>query len=141
MKISGSGSAAPVGAGAGVRRAADGFAPSAGSTVSAGATGRAASAGGVSSLDALLALQETGGPLERRRRAIRRAGRVLDGLDGLKLALIDGRVSGSTLDRLRGAGTERRELTDDAGLEALLDQVDLRAAVELAKLEPRRVAA
>lgn len=89
----------------------------------------------VGSLDALIALQEVDGPLGRRRRAIGRAGRLLDELDGLKLALLDGEVSPSGLSRLAAVVREQREATSDPRLEALLDQIEARAAVELAKLE------
>lgn len=90
----------------------------------------------VMGVEALLALQDVGGPLERRRRAADRAGRILDELDGVKLALLGGEgVTGLQLDRLRRAVRDQRDVTDDAGLEALLDDVELRAAVEMAKLE------
>lgn len=141
MKVSGPGRAGPITGPAPGRRAADGFAPAgAGATAETSAASRAGAAGAVGSLDALLALQETGGPLERRRRAVRRADRLLDGLDGLRLAMIDGAPAASALERLLQAGREQREHTEDQGLESLLDQVDLRAAVELAKLDVRRAA-
>lgn len=96
---------------------------------------------GVGSVDALIALQDVGGPLERRRRAVSRAGRILDVLDEVKLALIDGEVSGRDLDRLMRAVREERMSTDDGPLEGLLNEIETRAAVELAKLEQARVAA
>lgn len=142
MKISGPGGAGPVPASARTQAAAGGFAPSeTESAAGPAAQARVGAAGAVGSLDALLALQETGGPLERRRRAIRRADRALDGLDALKLALVEGGPAGGALAHLQAANGELRERTDDLGLESLLDQVDLRVAVELAKREPRRVAA
>jgi len=87
------------------------------------------------SVDALIALQEVDGPLGRRRRAIGRAGRLLDELDGLKLALLEGEIGEGGLRRLADAVREQREATSDPRLEALLDQIEARAAVELAKLE------
>jgi predicted lipid-binding transport protein (Tim44 family) len=102
-----------------------------------------AGAGGVStvnSLDALMALQEVGGPLERRRRAVRRADTILEALEGLKLDLLEGTLSPGVLQGLTRAVREQRSLTDDPKLEDLLDQVETRAAVELAKLEGPRVA-
>lgn len=90
---------------------------------------------GVMGVDALLALQDVGGPLERKRRAVRRAGRILDVLDEVKLALLDGDLSLSQLERLRRAIRDERGLTDDAKLEGVLDEIELRAAVEIAKLE------
>jgi len=96
---------------------------------------------GVMGVDALLALQDVGGPLERKRRAVRRAGRILDVLDEVKLALLDGRLSLTQLDRLRRAVRDERDLTDDPRLEGVLDEIELRAAVEIAKLEQAAQAA
>ena len=86
-------------------------------------------------VEALLALQDVGGPLERRRRAVRRAGRILDVLDEIKVALLEGELGGADLDRLRRAVRDERERTEDPALEAVLDEIELRAAVEVAKLE------
>jgi hypothetical protein len=94
----------------------------------------------VSSLDALMALQEVGGPLERRRRAVRRADTILDALEDLKIELLEGALNPRILESLTRAVREQRALTDDPKLEDLLDQVETRAAVELAKLEGPRVA-
>ncbi|HEY3694984.1 MAG TPA: flagellar assembly protein FliX [Phenylobacterium sp.] len=96
---------------------------------------RAAGVGGVVGLDALLALQDVGGPLERKRRAVGRAGRILDVLDELKAALLDGAPGGDDVERLRRAVRDERQLTDDPGLEGVLNEIETRAAVELAKLE------
>jgi len=89
----------------------------------------------VMGVDALLALQDVGSPLERKRRAVRRGGRILETLESLKIALLEGDVSATELDRLRRAVRDEREQTDDPGLEAVLDEIELRAAVEMAKLE------
>jgi hypothetical protein len=94
----------------------------------------------VSSLDALMALQEVGGPLERRRRAVKRADTILDALEGLKIDLLEGALKPGVLEGLTRAVREQRSMTDDPRLEDLLDQVETRAAVELAKLEGPRVA-
>lgn len=96
---------------------------------------------GVMAMDALLALQDVGGPLERKKRAVRRASRLLDVLEETKLALLDGNVSGADLDRLQRALRDARDQTDDPRLEAVLDEIELRAAVEMAKLEKARNAA
>ncbi|HEY8571039.1 flagellar assembly protein FliX [Phenylobacterium sp.] len=99
---------------------------------------QAASVSGMSSvmgMDALLALQDVGGPLERKRRAVSRAGRILDELEKLKVALLDGEVTNLDMQRLQRAVREARDQTDDPRLEAVLEEVEMRAAVELAKLE------
>ena len=90
---------------------------------------------GVMGVDALIALQDVGGPLERKRRAVRRAGRILDVLGEIKIGLLEGELSASDLDRLRRAIRDERDATEDPGLEAVLDEIELRAAVEMAKLE------
>ena len=103
----------------------------------AGASG-VASAGAVShisSLDALIALQEVGGPLERRRRAAGRASRILDALDELKIELLAGGLTAAVIEALCRAVRDQRALTDDPRLEGVLDEIETRAAVELAKLE------
>jgi hypothetical protein len=102
---------------------------------------RTAGVAGVMGMDALLALQDVGGPLERRRRAVRRAGRLLDLLDEMKTGLLDGGLQAASLDRLARAIREERGPTDDPKLEGVLDEIETRAAVELAKLEQARRAA
>jgi len=96
---------------------------------------RTASVGSVMGVEALLALQDVGGPLERKRRAVGRAGRILDVLDEIKAGLLGGELSAGDLERLRRAIRDERSHTDDPKLEAVLDEVELRAAVEVAKLE------
>jgi hypothetical protein len=143
MKVSGYndiGSAAASRGGA--RPAAGGFSLG-GSAAAADAapTSRMAATTSVSSLDALLALQEVDGPLERRRKAVKRAGKILDVLDDVKLALLEGGMPPSALNRLVSAIREERGGADDPGLESLLNEIETRAAVELAKLEMGRAAA
>jgi len=111
--------------------------PGMGETDGAAPTGGVARSASVMGVDALLALQDVGGPLERRRRATNRAGRILDVLDDVKLALLDGGLSAEHLERLRRAVREQRDGVDDPGLSSLLDEIETRAAVEMAKLEAR----
>ncbi len=140
MKITGPnslGAAAPA-----LRRAAGaGFALQSGSASGARESSVTLGVSALDSLDALIALQEIDGPLGRRRRAVNRAGRLLDELEGLKLSLLEGEIDEGGLRRLTAAVREQREATSDPGLEAVLDQIETRAAVELAKLEtPPRAA-
>lgn len=135
-----SGGTGVAGVGGGSRpAAASGFAP----TGSAGATQNAAPLGiatGVTGLDALLMLQEAEDPTSRRRRAVRRAGGLLDRLDSLKLALLGEGDAAPALERLAMAVREQRAQVEEPGLADVLDAVEVRALVELAKRE-RRVAA
>ncbi|RYG02395.1 MAG: flagellar assembly protein FliX [Caulobacteraceae bacterium] len=104
-------------------------------------TTRAGGVGGVMSVDAILALQEVAGPLERRRRAVGRAGKILDVLEDLKVGLLSGEASIDDLDRLRRAVRDERLGTDDEQLEGVLNEIETRAAVEIAKLESANRAA
>lgn len=126
--------------GVGVAQTAKSARPAAGgfSVAQAGqsaAPARAMGVGGVSSVGALLALQAIGDPLERRRRAVGRAGVILDALDEMKLAMLDGGMSKDALAKLVGAVREQRDHTEDQALEGVLNEIETRAAVELAKLD------
>jgi len=137
MKVTGpSGIGSPSGARPARSAGGDGFrviAPEA--TGGAGQASQVSATQGVMGVEALLALQDVGSPLERKRRAVRRAGRILDVLDDVKVALLEDGLSGAELDRLRRAVRDERGATDDPALEAVLDEIELRAAVEMAKIE------
>lgn len=105
------------------------------------AAGRASAPASLGSVDALLALQELDGPLERRRRAVKRGRRILDELDAVKLGVLSGEVAPETLAKLTDAIREQRGATGDPDLEGVLDQIETRAAVELAKREMRAAVA
>ena len=141
MKVTGpSGPSSPQGTRS--ARASGGFSvPTGGFTAGASATTSAAAPSGVSNVSALMALQGVEDVTERRRRAIRRGGGLLDRLEELKLALLMGEAGDGALDRLTRTLREDRPIDADAGLNSLLDQIDLRAAVELAKADLRRSAA
>ncbi|MBL8769742.1 MAG: flagellar assembly protein FliX [Phenylobacterium sp.] len=95
----------------------------------------AAGVGGVMGVEALLALQDVESPTERRRRSVRRAGRLLDELDRIKIALLGDELNASQLEALARTVKEQRSATDDPRLEAVLDEIETRAAVELAKFQ------
>lgn len=123
-------------------RTSGGFSlPAAGAAAPAGAAASAAGVSGVAGVSALMALQGVEDATERRRRAIRRGGVLLDRLDELKLALLAGEAGEAVLERLGRSLGEARPVDADPGLNSLLAQIDLRAAVELAKADLRRSAA
>ncbi|WP_264045794.1 flagellar assembly protein FliX [Methylobacterium flocculans] len=104
---------------------------------SAAATPAASLAG----LDAILTLQSnTDTPEERRRRSARRGSDLLDGLDRLKASLIMGRVSTRDLQAIAARLGERTGSSGDPRLDSLIADIELRAAVELAKLSTSRAA-
>lgn len=145
MKVNGTRGAPTAGAATGSRpSSASGFSlqtGAAGAADSAAAAARTAGVGAVGSMDALLALQEADGPLERKRRAVKRGGRILDVLEKIKLAMLDGLGGASALDGLARAVREERAQTGEEGLEDVLNEIETRAAVELAKAEMSRLAA
>lgn len=98
------------------------------------ATARSAGVGASGPLDTLLAVQAYEEPQERKKRQARRGHDLLDGLDRLKAALLSGRVNISELEQIRANLAQRRETTDDPRLDDVLAHIELRAAVELAKL-------
>jgi hypothetical protein len=93
----------------------------------------------VASVDALLAAQGVGGNLEDdvRKRLIRRGEDILDRLEELRHALLTGTVPKERLIQLAQMVRARRDTVADPRLATLLDEIELRAEVELAKLSRR----
>ena len=87
----------------------------------------------VSALDALLALQSESDATERRKRVVRRGHALLDALEGLKLAALSGAGGAADLDRLGQTLRQDETAADEPALGALIDEIELRAAVEIAK--------
>jgi hypothetical protein len=88
----------------------------------------------VSGLDALLALQAVdadrpGG----RRRAVKHGADLLDALEEIRIGLLSGSIAGEALERVLAIVSEL-EPSGDAGLDALVAEIALRAEVEAAKL-------
>jgi len=108
--------------------------PDAGESVRAGATMQA---GALASLDAMLALQGAEQAHERRKRAARRGHVLLDSLDSLKISLLSGKASAATLRNLADALKQDDSAGDDPRLDAIIGEIELRAAVELAKLDQK----
>ncbi len=92
---------------------------------------------GVEPVDALLAIQEVD-PVQakddRRWRARRRGERLLDQLDEIRLGLLSGGVAAGRLDEIAALVAEKRGSDDDPALGQVLDEIELRVKVELAKL-------
>lgn len=84
-------------------------------------------------LDAILALQAVGDFSESRRKAVSRGRSLLDLLEGMKADLLVGQVSGDRLDAMVQQLMAMRERVEP-DLDALIDDIELRVRVELAKL-------
>ena len=103
-------------------------------TSSAQETRSTAAPKAAASLDGLLALQGIEeDPVERRKRSVARGKTALDVLDDLKMGLLSGNLDGSTVMRLRDAAANLKSSSGDAGLDAVLAEIELRVEVELAK--------
>lgn len=89
----------------------------------------------VGALDALIALQEAGDGTseEALRKSKRRAAALLDELDKVRLGLLAGGIPKDTLQHLTRMVGQQRETVMDPALAELLDEIDLRVQVELAK--------
>lgn len=92
----------------------------------------------VASVGALLALQGDMDPRESGKRMMARAHKILDVLDELKIAVLAGKAADTNIAQLERVLKHAREDVDDKGLASLLEQVEIRAQVEKAKLEQLR---
>lgn len=95
------------------------------------ATSPVAPLGGVG----LLGIQEVGEEEHQRRRAVKRGRLTLQALEKLRDGLLMGSLPLSTLRNLEKLVEEERQFTTDLTLNSILDDIELRAAVEIAKLE------
>ncbi len=88
----------------------------------------------LTTVDALLAIQEVPDASTPTRRAVRHAEDILDVLDELKLGLLMGSLPRSRLNRLLSLVRREQDRVPDPKLSEVLKEVELRAHVELAKL-------
>jgi hypothetical protein len=104
--------------------------PEAGTTKPANAGATHALAG----LDALIALQAVDSDAPRKRKkAVKRGRDLLDKLDEIRIGLLSGSLSGEAIARILDL-LEQAEPSGDPRLDALMEDITLRAEVELAKL-------
>lgn len=91
---------------------------------------------GLTGLGTVLALQEAPDALQGRakRRAQERSQKMLDFLDEIRVGLLTGSIPVSRLEQLAQMVRAKREQVDDPKLHEIMDEIELRAAVELAKL-------
>lgn len=104
-----------------------------------GKTGESKEAGAsqsISKVDALLSVQAAEDPTERaaRRRMQERADTILDELEKIRIGLLTGTMTVGHVIDVAGIVASHREKIMDPALTALLDEIDLRAQVEIAKM-------
>ncbi|EWY37181.1 hypothetical protein N825_21580 [Skermanella stibiiresistens SB22] len=85
----------------------------------------------------LLNLQEVEDSTSGPSKAKARAEELLDRLDEIRHALLSGGLPESKLNALQQVAQSHRAEVEDPRLVEILDEIDLRAQVELAKLAPR----
>ncbi|MFO1187065.1 MAG: flagellar assembly protein FliX [Alphaproteobacteria bacterium] len=88
----------------------------------------------LTSLDTLVVLQEAPNDREAKKRALKRASDMLDQLEQIRLDLLDGGVPAPRLEALVRLVRLQRDQVNDPRLAHVLDEIELRARVELAKL-------
>ncbi len=98
-------------------------------------TTQAAPAASVAGVGSLLALQEVPDGMEQRRQAVHRSRDILDELQQLRVGLLNGSVPRQRLARLMKLLQERPGGYADPQLDSIIADIEIRAAVELAKLE------
>ncbi len=94
-----------------------------------------ATASPVASVESLIALQEGDDFRRARKAAAERAGDLLDALAQVRLGLLEGGVPLRTLQRLTATLQQHRAQTGDLRMESVLDEIEVRAAVEKAKFD------
>lgn len=96
---------------------------------------KAAGTAPLAALSNLLAIQEVPDPTTGKKRAVLHGATLLDELKELQIGLVQGWVSEDKLRSLSHMLDQPRPTIDDPGLNQVLDDIELRAAVELAKIE------
>jgi hypothetical protein len=86
-------------------------------------------------ISALMALQEVPDAMAGRKRAVARGNQLLDRLDDLKRGMLLGRIGADKLGDLARLAAQSATEVEDPGLRDVLQEIELRARVELAKLQ------
>lgn len=90
----------------------------------------------IAHIDTLLAVQEAEDPTARaaKKRMKQRADDILDELDRMRLGLLSGTLTVGHVIDIADVVAQHREKIMDPRLTSVLDEIDLRAQIELAKL-------
>lgn len=89
----------------------------------------------IGALDSILALQGVPDAAQGRARAVKRGRALLDLLDEIRDGLLSGAVSQGILRRLSVELQGRAHEFLDPGLQSVMDDIEVRAQVELAKIQ------
>jgi len=97
--------------------------------------GIVAGPGPIAALDSILMLQGMDDSTDGRAKGQAHGEQLLNLLDAVRDGLLAGGIPRTTLNKLAVAVTRRHDIFADPQLQDVLDQIELRAHVELAKLE------
>ena len=98
-------------------------------------SGGVSAASSVNAVSGVFAAQEVDDAADRESRGKKRALDMLDKLDDIRHGLLSGELSADKLMDLSRLLQSRKEMVDDPALAEVLDEIDLRAQVELAKFQ------
>ena len=99
------------------------------------AASRPAAAAPLAALSSLLSIQEVSDMADDRRRAVLHGNDLLDELRDLQIGLVQGSIPEELLRGIARLLDRPRPAIDDPALNQILGEIEVRAAVELAKLE------
>lgn len=90
----------------------------------------------IAQLDALLAAQEAEDPTQKaaRKRVCKRADTILDKLEDVRKRMLGGNLTVGHMIDVADVVACHRDKVDDPRLTSIMDEIDLRAQVEIAKL-------
>ena len=88
----------------------------------------------IATVSTLISVQEVDDPVVGRKRAVKRGEDLLDRLDELRHGLLIGAYSSEKLNQLLVMVRRRQDGVADPQLREILNDIELRAAVELAKM-------
>ena len=98
-------------------------------------SGVVAGPGPIAALDSILMLQGMDDSTQGRSKGLAHGEQILELLDQVRDGLLAGGIPRTRLNRVAVAVTRRHDVFADPKLQDVLDQIELRAHVELAKLE------
>ena len=109
------------------------FSPDLGSSGEVAQSSETVGTSGIQGIDALLALQEVDEKSDRRRKAAKHGHSLLDGLESVRADLLAGQVSEDRLEQLART-MDSRMPSGEPQIDSVLEEIELRVKVELAKL-------
>jgi hypothetical protein len=93
------------------------------------------STGRISAVDSIISIQEISAESNGKNNAQKRASKMLEKLEDIRVGLLLGEIPRSNLEELSEVVRSTREESIDSNLSEILDDIELRARIELAKLD------